>query len=296
MTSDAAAIVVGVNGSSEAVCAARWAGAVAARLDAPLHIITATPYLGHLQTDAAAGVRAAAIDEHRESAKGLLKAAEEAVLADHPELVVTTISVDEPADVALDSASRTARFLVLACGDVTAAGALLIGSTTLATLANSTCPVVAWRGDATAPTDQTIVVGVDGSADEGGPLGIAFDIADRFGAPLRVIYSWSLKRHVVEMNRPITVDWNASTQVQWRHVNTLVDGWRERHPGVRVTLICEPVKPSHALLLHAVGAQLVVVGSRRRNALTRGLFGSTSLNLLHHGKVPVMLCPLDEQC
>ncbi|KAA0079513.1 universal stress protein [Mycolicibacterium sp. P9-64] len=295
MTGDAAPIVVGVNGSSEAVCAARWAGAVAARLDVPLHIITATPYLGHLQTDAAAGVRAAAIDEHRESAKVLLKAAEDAVVADHPDLVVTTISVDEPADVALDSASRTAQFLVLGSGEVTAAGALFIGSTTLATLTNSTCPVVAWRGDVPAPTDQTIVVGVDGSADDGGPLGIAFEIADRLGAPLRVIHSWSLKGHLVAVNRPIMVDWNASTQAQWRHVNKLVDGWRGRHPGVKVTLIGEPAKPSQSLLLHAVGAQLVVVGSRRRNALTRGLFGSTSLNLLHHCKVPVMLCPFDEQ-
>jgi nucleotide-binding universal stress UspA family protein len=203
--------------------------------------------------------------------------------------------VDEPADVALDSASRTAQFLVLGSGDVTAAGALFIGSTTLATLANSTCPVVAWRGDATTPTEQTVVVGVEGSVDDGGVLGIAFEIADRLGAPLRVIHSWSMKGHLVETNRPIMVDRNASTQAQSRHVNKLIDGWRERHPGVKVTLICEPVKPSHALVRHAVGAQLVVVGSRRRNPLTRGLFGSTSLNLLHHSKVPVMLCPFDQQ-
>ena len=40
-------IVVGVDGSLGAVDAARWAGALAERLEVALHIVTATPYLGH---------------------------------------------------------------------------------------------------------------------------------------------------------------------------------------------------------------------------------------------------------
>ena len=60
-------------------------------------------------------------------------------------------------------------------------------------------------------------------------------------------------------------------------------------------MVAGPVPAGRALLEQAGDAQLVVVGSRRRNALTRGLFGSTSLNLLHHATVPVMLCPFTER-
>jgi nucleotide-binding universal stress UspA family protein len=295
MAGDTAPVVVGVNGSAEALASARWAGAVAAKIDAPLHILTAKPSRGHLPSEAAAAFIVAAIEEHRQSAGLFLEAAKAAVSHDHPDLVVTTLSVEESADEALPAASRAARLLVVGCDDVTATGAVLVGSTTLAALARSACPVVAWRGERIAPSEQPVVVGVDGSAKDGGALGTAFELADQLGAPLRVIHSWTREGHLAERNRPIMPKWDAYTRSQWQHLNELVDCWRGRHPLVKVTLICEPAKPGQALVLHALGAQLVVVGSRRRHGLTRGLFGSTSLNLLHHSSVPVLLCPFDER-
>jgi nucleotide-binding universal stress UspA family protein len=292
MSDNVAPIVAGVNGSFVALRAACWAGAVADRLAAPLHILTATPYLGYSPTDAAAAIRAAAIAEHREAAGQILKATKEAVLKEHPGVVVTTTSADDPADEALAAASQTARLLVLGCDDVSAAGAVLVGSTTLAAVAHAACPTVAWRGDAATPTDQPIVVGVDGSAGEGGALGTAFALADALGAPLRAIHSWSLPRLSIDLALPLVIDWDEWENQQWQHLSTQVEPWCARYPDVKVTLVCGPVKPSRALLQHAADAQLVVVGSRRRSALARELFGSTSLNLLHHSKVPVVLCPV----
>lgn len=288
----AAPIVVGVNGSFVALRAACWAAGLAERLASPLHILTATPYLGHNPTEAAAAVRAAAMAEHQEAAEQILKATVDSVLREHPGLVVTTASCDDPADEALASASRAARLLVLGCDDVTAAGAVLVGSTTLAALAHAACPTVAWRDGAAAPTDQPIVVGVDGSAGYGGAVGTAFELADALGAPLRAIHSWPLPRPAIELALPLVVDWDEWENQQWQHLNEVVEPWRVRYPKVKVTLVCGPEKPSRALLQHAEDAQLVVVGRRRRNVLARGLFGSTSLNLLHHSKVPVVLCPV----
>lgn len=291
MSDLAAPVVVGVNGSTVALRAALWAGALAVRLDAPLHIVTAMPYLGHNPSGTAAAMRAAAIAEHREGAEMILKATEEAVRADHPALEVTSASAAEPADEALTALSRMARFLVLGCDDVTATGALLFGSTTLTMLAHASCPIVAWRGHSIALTGQPIVVGVDGSSCDGGALRTSFELADRFDVPLRVIHSWVVKGPAAA---PSTMAGDASVHAEWQHLNALVDRWRERHPRVNVTLVGEALNAGRALGMHIKDAQLVVVGSRRRNALVRSIFGSTSLHLLHHSEVPVVVCPLDD--
>lgn len=295
MSESAAPIVIGVNGSFVALDAACWAGAVAESLGASLHILTAMPYLGHNPTEATAAIRAMTMAEHRDSADLLLEATKEAVLKEHPGLTVTTESVDEPADEALAVASRTARLLVLGCDDVNSAGAVLLGSTTLATLTRAVCPTVAWRGSNSAPTGQPIVAGVGGSAVDGGVLGTAFELADMLGAPLRVVHSLALSRSAADIRIPLLIDWNAVEAEQWHHLNAQVEPWRARYPDVKLTLVSGPLKSSRALLEHSDDAQMVVIGSRRRGALARSLFGSTSLNLLHHSTIPVVLCPFSEE-
>lgn len=285
-------IVVGVDGSHAAIGAVRWAGELARRLDVALHLVTATPYLGHNPSDLAMVARAAAISDHREWADRYLAAAREAAHADHPDLAVTTASLAASADDALAEASESATLLVLGCDDVSAVGALLLGSTTLATLARAGCPVVAWRGEAGMPSRRPILVGVDGSGRDGGALGVAFELAERLDAPLWVVHSWSLTGFAGK-HRPIMVDWDANTKDQWRRLNELIEPWHERHPGVNVTRIGESAKASHALALHAECAQLVVVGRRRGGPRDHRLLGSTSLNLLHHCSVPVIVCPFD---
>lgn len=289
---DAPAIVVGVDGSPDGIGAARWAGALAQILHLPLRVVTAIPYPGHIPSDLVLAARVAAVDEHREYADRYLEAAERAIHADHPDVKVTTASVAEAADEALAKASRSARLLVLGCDDVSAVGAWVLGSATLATLAHAECPVVAWRGEAVAPSHRPILVGVDGSGRDGGALELAFDLARQVDAPLWIVHSWALKGFA-GIHRPIVADWDDDTKGQWRRLNELVEPWQQRHPDVHVTRIGESAKASHALALHATCAQLVVVGSRRRRSPGRAFLGSTSLNLLHHCPVPVVLCPFD---
>lgn len=287
-------IVVGVDGSLGAVGAARWAGALARRLEVALHIVTATPYLGRNPSELAMAARAAAMADHHEWADRYLAAALEAVHADHPDLPVTTESLAASADDALAAASQSAKLLVLGCDDVSAVGALLLGSTTLATLAGARCPVVAWRGEAVMPSRRPILVGVDGSGRDGGALGLAFELADRLDAPLWVVHSWSLKGFA-DKHRPMTVDWDANTKEQWRRLNELIEPWHRRHARVNVTRIGESAKASHALHIHARLAQLVVVGRRHGSSHGQRILGSTSLNLLHHCSVPVIVCPFEPE-
>lgn len=276
-------IVVGVDGSPLAFEAARWAATIADEIGAPLHILCARPYVGHDSTDLEAVIRAAVIIEQRESIEVILKTAEEVVRADHPTLPISTESSKAFADDALVAASREARLVVLGCDDVSPAGALFVGSTTLATTARSACPVVAWRGDSALPTDLPILVGVDGVKSTSFSLDFVFELADLLGAPLRLIHSSSLRGPVGDV---------ALDDAERRHLHDAAAPWRERYPSVNLTLLTEPVSPSLALIAHSKHAQMVVVGSRRRSVVTRALLGSTSLNLLHHSTVPVMVCPV----
>lgn len=289
MTENAQPIVVGVDGSASAVGAATWAGGVAARLGAPLHIVYATPYLGHNFTDEVAAVRAAAITGQREAAAAILDAAAGAVRHTQPDLSVSTSAPSESADEALETLSAQARLIVLGSQDVSPASALLIGSLTLKTITRSACPVIAWRGDIVTPTTQPIVVGVDGD-NSAAALGLAFELAAALHVPLWAVRSSSSRRAPGDVTIPFLIDWDALEAMEWSSLTATVGPWAERHPDVDVSFFVEPAKPSQALLHHLDGAQLVVVGTRGHGALAGALIGSTSLNLLHHARVPVGIC------
>ncbi len=289
MTETAQPVVVGVDGSTSAVAAATWAAGIAARLGAPLHIVYAMPYLGHNFSDAAAAVRAAAIAGQHEAAESILGAAADAVRRAEPGLKVTTSAPSEPADDALHALSARSRLIVLGSQEVSAAAALLVGSLTLKTIGGAACPVVAWRGETTAPTTQPVLVGVDDKSSDAA-VGLAFEIAAALKVPLRAVRSWSTRRPPGDVTIPFLVDWDALEAMEWTALTTAVEPWAQRYPDVEVSLFVEPAKPSQALLKHLDDAQLVVVGTRGHGVLTSTLIGSTSLNLLHHSPVPVAVC------
>jgi nucleotide-binding universal stress UspA family protein len=289
MSNNNTPVVVDIDGGPEALNAARWAAAVADRLDTSLHIVHGKPIYGYNLTDAAAALRAAMIVHEHEFASAYLHLAADAVKADYPALVVATEASDAPADEALIQLSVHARMIVVGGSQVTPAGALLVGSTTLTVATHSACPVVVWRGTATAPTDAPIVVGVDGTHSARVALDSAFDFADRFGAKLFAVRSWSTRRPLA-VTIPTLIDWDALEAVEWAQLTDVVDRCNQSHPDVYASCFLEPTRPAVALLQHAADAQLIVVGNRGRGALSSMLLGSTTLHLLHHSPVPVMIC------
>ncbi len=282
-------IIVGVDGTDTAIGAARWAAAIADIFGAPLCIVHAGPYLGHNPSDAIAGMRAAAMAEE-ESAQAILQSVELAVRADFTHLPVTTFRLSESVAEALVALSRNARLMVLGCDDVSLGAAILVGSTTLAVAARSTCPVVAWRGDAMVPTGQPIVVGVDGDDDSRVAITAAFELADRVGADIVAVHAWSHLRPAGDVALSFMIDWDAVESDERQHLSGALAPWTRLYPDVEVKCVVEPGKPSRALLRQANDAQLVAVGSRGRGLLASAVLGSTGVNLLHHSAVPVMIC------
>ncbi|BBZ17928.1 universal stress protein [Mycolicibacterium gadium] len=283
-------VVVGVDGTDNAMRAARWAAGVAHKLGTPLHIVHARPYPGHNPSDVIAAVRACEMSAQQERASAILDAASRAVHDEHPDLRITTAHVSEAVDRLLVDLSQHARLVVLGCDDLSVAEAVLIGSTTVAVAANSMCPVVAWRGEATAPTGQPIVVGVNDDDPSRVAITSAFELADRFAVNIIAVHAWSTRRSVGDVTLPFMIDWNAVHADQREHLVNALAPWTLQYPEVDVQYVVDQDKPSRALLNHSDGAQLVVIGSRGRGPLAGAVLGSTGLNLLHHSLVPTMIC------
>ena len=283
-------VVVGVDGTDDAIQAARWAGAVALKLGVPLHIVHAKPYPGHNLSDAVTAARASEMSALNEAAPEILRAAELAVRGDSDDLRITVAHVPDTADRLLVDLSQHASLIVLGCDDVSVGTAILIGSITVAVAANAMCPVVAFRGEATAPTGQPIVLGVDG--DDGSRVAItaAFELADRLGVNIVAVHAWSARRSAGDITLPYMTDWDAVKAVQHEHLQSALAPWTRMYPEVDVKYVIDQEKPSRALLHQSKNAQLVVVGSRGRGPLAGALLGSTGLNLLHHSAIPTMIC------
>lgn len=283
-------VVVGVDGTDNAIRAARWAAGVAHKLGAPLHIVHARPYLGPNPSDVIAAVRACEMSAQQERASAILDEAGRAVHGDHPDLRITTAHVSEAVDRLLVDLSQHAKLIVLGCDDLSVAAAVLIGSTTIAVATNSMCPVIAWRGEATALTDQPIVVGVDDDDPSRVAITSAFELADRFAVNIVAVHAWSTRRSAGDVALPFMIDWNAVQADQREHLVNALAPWTRQYPDVDVQYVVDQDKPSRALLRHSENAQLVIIGSRGRGPLAGAVLGSTGLNLLHHSLIPTMIC------
>lgn len=283
-------VVVGVDGSETAVAAARWAGAVAAKFGTGLRIVHVEPGIGRNLTDSAAAIAAAAMSYRRDAVEILLKEASEAVRADLPALPITAEAVDGPVDKALIEAGGTARMVVLGGGAPAPLMALVAGSSTVSTASHASCPVIAWRGTRQPDGERVVVVGFDFTPAAEAALSNAFMFADALKVPLRVVYSWPMRVPAAPVSIPFLIDWEALEAAEWVRLTEVVDRRSKSYPGVGVQCFIEPAGPAKALAMHGSDAQLVVVGTRERSVLAGALLGSTSMNLLQHSKIPVMIC------
>ncbi len=292
MTEATGAIVVGVDGSEGATHAACWAAAVAAKFETSLHIVHAAPSVGHNLTDTVAALRAAVMSYQRDYAEIIVADVRQAVRSRYPDLEVTMVSTDVPVGEVLLQAGEAARMIVMGSSAVTPAGALFLGSTTLSVATHADCPVVAWRGPNVMPTDGPVVVGLDETDSSSAALQSAFEFAERFDVKLAAVRSWSMRRPAAAVTIPLMIDWDALEAAEWAQLTNVVDHVNRSHPKVDAKCFVETKGAAAALLdqIDVDGAQLVVVGTRGRNALASAVLGSTALNLLHHSPVPVMVC------
>ncbi|RZS43812.1 nucleotide-binding universal stress UspA family protein [Herbihabitans rhizosphaerae] len=284
-------VVVGVDGSSSAVHAVRWAAEEASRLGAPLRVVhgyllprTELPYTLPSHGD----VR----DAVRQQAEHWLRSALTSA-TDVAPLVRTQVDLRTapPISVLLEL-SEQARMVVVGARGLGGFAGLAVGSVAMALIAHGRCAVTVVRGPrpgARPPDYGPVVVGLNGAARADAAVALAFEEASARHAELIAVYLWPemLNDSAFEAARAV-LDWHAIEGAAVVHLRQRLASWQRKYPDVRVRQVTVRDRPVQALLTQAERAQLVVVARTPQAGGSGLLLRSTSQALVHYAPCPVV--------
>lgn len=278
-------VVVGVDGSSSALDAVRWAAREAARREVPLRLISAFGWseARHVGDPGFGG-------HHRETMLGITQdavtAATKTAAEAAPGVELSEEVVDGFPVPVLIAASHHAGLLVIGDRGLGGFSSLLVGSIAIGLAAHAECPVVVVRGEGSADAGP-VVVGIDGSPFSEAALEFAFEVANARKASLIAVHAWT--DTVLEAAAAPLLDWDAIEADEARVLAERLAGWGEQYPDVDVRRVVVRDRHAHALIEQATdtAAQLVVVGSHGRGSAVGLLLGSVSHAVLHHSPCPV---------
>ena len=141
-----------------------------------------------------------------------------------------------------------------------------------------------------AATGSWIVVGTDGSDHAATAVRWAAEEAVRRGAALEVIHAWLPPYPVLPTD--LYADHEPMQRAAEAFVNATVERLRQDVPElVEVRGSARMDRPAPALLCAAMGAELLVVGSRGRGGFAALVLGSVSERCLIHAPCPVAVVP-----
>jgi len=287
-------IAVGFDGSVPAVAALDWAAAAANRTGATLRIICVIHY---------PGMPAGTVEFVPKLPESLLNRAHKLALDEALRArnvlgvarVETQIVVGTAAE-ALVTATESAQLLVVGNRGRSELGSIFLGSVSFAVAAHARCPVTVVReGAVLMGPEHGVVVGVDGSPAGDRALDVAADVADRAGAPLRIISAWDLPAaeswaFSYWETASVSSDW-ARTQhdIAVKVATAAADRAHSQHPGLAATSEVYQGPAGAALNDASHNAGLVVVGSRGLGGFAGLVLGSVSHNAIHGCVCPVMV-------
>lgn len=287
------AIVVGIDGSTSALQATRWAATEAVLRGLPLRLVHATdpPVIRHPTT--ATGQRDYVNALHDQGRHWVREAAAVARSVAAAVDITDVVRAGGTAGVLVEE-SVGAWLTVLGSRGLGGFPGLRAGSVAVAVAEYAESPVVVVRGhtvDEPPPSGGPVVVGVDGSPASEAAVDLAFDTASFRRAELIAVHCWNEVSFdggwaVV----PLAANWPDVAEEERRLLDERMAGWQEKYPDVSVRRLVVRGRPVCALLEEAEwsGAQLIVVGSRGLGGALAGMgMGSTSQALLRYGECPV---------
>ncbi|GAA1366025.1 universal stress protein [Streptomyces beijiangensis] len=293
-------VTVGVDGSPESLAALDWAAQEAHLRGVPLHLLHSWPWQPPPSASAAANTA------ERHWAGRLLREAQERVDRVHPGLDVTVTQVPEPPTAALLDAARTSELLALGSRGLSGLTGFLTGAVAQSVLATAERPVVLVRavvpdgspepggvdrGTAQDP-HREVVVGVELGRSSHEVIEFAFEEARIRKAVLHVVHTYRIPQSYgfdsTEFMPLTDADLVADNQ---RELAELVQPWREKWPDFPVTEMVVGGNAAEQLLRTAHGAELLVVGRRRRATHLGPHTGPVTHAVIHHAQCPVAVVP-----
>jgi nucleotide-binding universal stress UspA family protein len=277
-------VVVGVDGSDDALKAVRWSAAEAVIRHRPLSIVHCSLlvdtvyYPAHRQPEV--------IHELNRRAEGVLARAATEARAVAPHLEVTTTARAVLAIPGLLTASQEAEIVILGARGVSAFKQLVLGSTSRTVAARATCPVVI-VGAAPTAAHRRIVVGVDGSDISLSAVEFAFEEASWRDAVLVTVHACGFPHELHDLSGTLREHLQALDVDDRLAVQETLAGRHELHPDVKVEELFVHDQPTAALVALSESSDLVVVGSQGRSATKSLLLGSVAHAVLRHAVSPV---------
>ncbi|MDG6105898.1 universal stress protein [Dactylosporangium aurantiacum] len=272
-------IVVGYDGSDEARTAVDWAADEAARTGAQLQIVhgyhVAWPGIYY-------DVTAELIEAAERTGEQLVAEAVSRVRDRHDGIDVFGTAVQAPgATTLLDLGDSAASLLVVGCRGAGGVSNLLLGSVSQQVATHARTPVAVVRGHCDAAAGP-VVVGVDGSPSAETALRLAFEAAAARGTEVVAVRAY--------VPPPATVvPRDAAEAAERAALESSLDGWRDRYPGVKLAAVVTAGRAAKVLIGMSHTAQLVVVGSRGHGGFTGLLLGSVGQQLMHYAECPVLI-------
>jgi nucleotide-binding universal stress UspA family protein len=279
-------IIVGIDGSSEAELALRWAAAEADRRGTELLVLYV--YDWHM-IGAPTPLGAPFVKDAKANADTIVAKAVGIARGIAPDVVVRGEALLGAAAPTLVSASANGATVVVGNRGRGGFASLVLGSVSQQVALHAHGPVVVVRGRPD-PQDGPVVVGVDGSECSRQALRIAFEEASVRGTGVFAVRTYTLAAPPFGPEVPPYVeDAEERRQAEVAALEGDVAEWREKYPDVHVGCAAIEGHPAEVLAGQSESARLVVVGNRGHGGFSGLLLGSVGLALSHHAESPVLI-------
>lgn len=285
-------VVVGVDGSEQAMTAARWGLDVAVRRHLPLEVVHSwsvpLPPVG--LGPAPVGLND---DTLRSAAQRVLDDTVGELRAAAPDATVTGTLYPGTPTAALLEASERAVVVVVGRSGLDRVTEFILGSVTQQVVAHASSPVAVVPSVVAEDVGLEagrVVVGIDGSELSVDATRVAFDEASARRAGLTLMHVWNAPSYSTSgVVVPDSFTLAEAHSDELRAMAETVAGFAEKYPDVHVEQRLRQGRPAKVLADASRGAALVVVGSRGHGGFASLMLGSTSRSLLHHTYAPVLV-------
>lgn len=288
----AGTIVVGVDGSRQALRALAWAAEQAVAEHRQLTLAYAVTPLDATWLDAQGGSPAGESAEPDPGRHPMLVEARELLARRCPDVEVhEVVRTCDPRELLLDLGADAAMLVVGSRGRGPVR-TLLLGSVGVSLVRHPPCPVVVHRPGNPGIVRTGVVAGVDGTARSAPVLELGYRIAAQRDLPLTIVRGYPDDMGSVPGFR--RADGSLSDLEGERlGMAEAVAGLGEKYPEVRAQTELVRGSADSVLAARSDRAHLVVMGAHHGGLPTELMFGSVTTDVVEHASCPVAVVPID---